>query len=117
MYNDIGRYVNPRYYKALRQRPLIQRHARRMGFEMANKMKLWNDNENRNRGGRYLAEAYVDKDENIYFTASQPPASLTMKELKVKANELKDEYGVEIVRDGRKMENKVLMTLNTTTLS
>lgn len=108
VYNDIGRYVNPRYYKALRQRPLIQRHARRMGFEMANKMKLWNDNENRNRGGRYLAEAYVDKDENIYFTASQPPASLTMKELKVKANELKDEYGVEIVRDGRKMENKVI---------
>lgn len=108
VYNDVNRFINPKYYKAVRQRPLIERRAKRMGFEMANKMKLWNDNENRNRGGRYLAQAFVDKDKNIYFTASQPPASLTMNELKVKANELKDEYGVEIVRDGRNMENKVI---------
>ena len=72
----------------------------RKGQELANKMGLWHSNDNE----KYLAVAYEDDESNIYFNIKEKPARLTVKEMLDKSKNIKDEYGIVSVRDGRNIE-------------
>lgn len=105
VFSDLDRYKNLDYYKAKKNRPMLERTAKRKGLELANKMGLWTVNENRGRGGQYSAMAFDDEEGNIYFSATTPPTHLKMSDILENANNIKDEYQIKIIRDGRNMED------------
>lgn len=69
------------------------------GKQLANKMKLWSGNDNK----IFSAEAYQDTKGNIYFHTENAPADLTQQKLLDASKEIKDEYGIVTVRDGRQL--------------
>lgn len=69
------------------------------GKQLANKMKLWGGNDNKH----FSAEAYQDTKGNIYFHTENAPADLTQQKLLDASKEIKDEYGIVTVRDGRQL--------------
>ena len=69
------------------------------GKQLANKMKLWSGNDNK----IFSAEAYQDTKGNIYFHTENAPSDLTQQKLLEASKEIKDEYGIVTVRDGRQL--------------
>lgn len=74
-------------------------NALMFGKQLANKMKLWGGNDNKH----FSAEAYQDTKGNIYFHTENAPADLTQQKLLDASKEIKDEYGIVTVRDGRQL--------------
>lgn len=74
-------------------------NALMFGKQLANKMKLWSGSDNKH----FSAEAYQDTKGNIYFHTENAPADLTQQKLLDASKEIKDEYGIVTVRDGRQL--------------
>ncbi|MCH4446783.1 FtsK/SpoIIIE domain-containing protein [Staphylococcus haemolyticus] len=95
--------LNLKHIKASINRKKEFKYAYQLGSEIAIKMGLWNERDDaylNAREGRYQALAFND-DGDITFSIVQKPTNLTQIKLLKASENVKDEYGTKMVKDGR----------------